>query len=58
VDGKSYVFISIEKDVFRLQEVGLSAYGAENVGIFSGLEVGNRVVTQGTLLLKRVVFGH
>jgi len=58
VDGKNYVFVSSTENTFTLQEVSLSAYGAENVGILSGLKEGDKVVSQGVLLLKRIIFGH
>lgn len=58
VDGKNYVFLSKGPGVFYLQEVTLSAYGAEEVGVLSGLSEGDLVVKQGVLLLKRIIFGH
>ena len=58
VDGKTYVFLNKGPGVFFLQEVTLSAYGAEEVGVLSGLSEGDIVVKQGVLLLKRIIFGH
>lgn len=58
VDGKNFVFVAVNDHSFALREVTPSFYGDQTVGIYSGLKEGEMVVSEGVLLLKRIIFGH
>lgn len=58
MDGKSFVFVSKDPVTFVLREVVISAYGEGFAGVSSGLTVHEKIVTEGTLLLKRLIFQH
>ena len=52
VNGKKSVFVDLGADRFGLRPVKLGQAGSEEVEIVSGLKEGDRVVSEGGLLLK------
>lgn len=57
VEGKNYVFVETSKNIFRRREVILGVSTKDVVNILEGLQKGERVVIQGSILLKGLSFG-
>ena len=57
VEGKNYVFVEEVPLNFRRREVVLGVSTKERVNIIEGLQPGEKVVIQGSILLKGLSFG-
>ncbi len=57
VEGNTYVFVQTEPGVFVRRKIVLGSSGIDKVGVISGLEIGEDVVTKGAILLKGLSFG-
>ncbi|TGK35513.1 HlyD family efflux transporter periplasmic adaptor subunit [Leptospira gomenensis] len=57
VEGKNYVFVEEAPREFYKREVILGTSGEERVTVLEGLSKGDRVVVEGTILLKGLSFG-
>ncbi|TGJ98399.1 hypothetical protein EHQ53_01370 [Leptospira langatensis] len=57
VEGKNYVFLETEQREFLLKEIKLGEVDEEKSIITEGLEEGDRVVSDGAILLKGLSFG-
>jgi cobalt-zinc-cadmium efflux system membrane fusion protein len=54
----SYAFVETEPGVFRKREVGIGLQGRDESYVESGIEPGERVVTEGALLLNAEAASH
>ena len=50
--GLHFVYVQLEKEIFKKQEVRIGLSDGERVRILSGLKEGDRVVTKGTYQVK------
>lgn len=57
VEGKNYVFVERSPSNFYRTGVVLGIANKDFVSVLEGLKVGDRVVTQGTILMKGLSFG-
>lgn len=57
VQGKNYVFVATSDHTFERREVVIGQQAKENIVINNGLTPGERVVTDGAVLLKGLSFG-
>lgn len=57
VEGQNYVFIEESPGEFIRREVVLGVSGTDRVNVIEGLTRGDRVVVQGSILLKGLSFG-
>ncbi|MCW1735356.1 efflux RND transporter periplasmic adaptor subunit [Anaerorudis cellulosivorans] len=51
-EGLHFVYVQLEKEIFKKQEVRIGLSDGERVRILSGLKEGDRVVTKGTYQVK------
>ena len=54
--GNYFVYVQLDEEGYRRQQVTLGVNDGENVQILSGLKVGDKVVSQGATLVKMASF--
>jgi len=58
VEGNTYIFVQKDPGEFERRQIVLGNSGIDKVGVIKGLEFGEEIVVQGTLLLKGLSFGY
>jgi multidrug efflux pump subunit AcrA (membrane-fusion protein) len=58
VEGADYAFIQLNDSEFVRRRITIGSSGAKDVIVLKGLSDGERVVTDGAMLLKGLSFGY